>query len=130
METETTRAVDKTELDYFFEAECFSKNRSDSVNIADVDIKQKIANVCNSVRVPLATNILPMWEWKQSDEPELFKVAQVILSLPATQVTIGRIVDAQKLMTTQLNERLADETIANIMITKLNIESLDSIGFI
>jgi uncharacterized Fe-S cluster-containing MiaB family protein len=100
-----------------------------TTNHDDVDIQQKISNVCNSIKVPLPTNVLKLWESKRYEEPELFKIAQVVLSVPSTQISVNRAIGAHELLTTYSNQKVAPETIGNIMITKLNSEVLESFKF-
>ena len=74
--------------------------------------------------------ILQYWELKRFSHPELYKLSQVVLSIPSTQVSVERSFSAMALIVSHLRTRLSSETINELMIVKQNIDPLSKVNFV
>lgn len=60
------------------------------------------------------------WEEKKFVYPNLYQLAKVVHSVPATQVSVERAFSALRLVLTDLRCNLSAETLQKIMFVKLN----------
>jgi hAT family C-terminal dimerisation region len=93
----------------------------------DDDIKQKIFNLANQAPINLSENVLQNWERRRYDDANLFQISQIILAVPPTQVSVERAFSALGLVLTARRNRLADKTIDDLLVCKLNVEIFDRI---
>ncbi|XP_033242774.1 uncharacterized protein LOC117186299 isoform X3 [Drosophila miranda] len=68
----------------------------------------------------LTSNIMEYWEEHRYRFPNLYQLAKVVHSVPATQVSVERSFSALKMMLTDQRCNLADETLSKLLFVKLN----------
>lgn len=91
----------------------------------DRSIRQKLTQLANGKMASLETNVLQYW--RNNNNNDMKKLAQIALAVPATQVSVERAFSALSLILTKLRSKLSNKTINNILITKLNYSVLDNI---
>lgn len=91
----------------------------------DRSIRQKLTVLANVKMASLETNVLQYW--RNNNNNDMKKLAQIALAVPATQVSVERAFSALSLILTKLRSKLSNKTINNILITKLNYSVLDNI---
>ncbi|XP_039430553.2 uncharacterized protein LOC120413688 [Culex pipiens pallens] len=69
-------------------------------------------------------DVMKYWMKQRTGQPELYRLAMVVLSAPSTQVIIERSFSALKLILSDLRQRLSDPRIQDLMILKLNPDLL------
>ncbi|XP_055623388.1 uncharacterized protein LOC129766817 [Toxorhynchites rutilus septentrionalis] len=67
------------------------------------------------------------WIKRKSSHPELYAVANVVFATPSSQVSVERAFSALALVLSNQRTCLKEETLANIMIIKLNKDAFDQI---
>ncbi|XP_055634637.1 uncharacterized protein LOC129774737 [Toxorhynchites rutilus septentrionalis] len=67
------------------------------------------------------------WIKRKSSHPELYAVAKVVFATPSSQVSVERAFSALALVLSNQRTCLKEETLANIMIIKLNKDAFDQI---
>lgn len=72
-------------------------------------------------------DVLNYWLLEQVRNPQMFRLASVVLSAPSTQVSVERAFSALKLILTDHRQRLSDQRIQDIMVLKLNPDLLQEI---
>ncbi|XP_058817748.1 uncharacterized protein LOC131681060 [Topomyia yanbarensis] len=65
-------------------------------------------------------NVWQHWIDRKDSHPELYSVAMVVLAVPSNQVSVERAFSALGLILTNLRTGLGDDTLANILMIKLN----------
>lgn len=65
-------------------------------------------------------NVWSHWLRRKTTHPELHAVAMIVLSTPSNQVSVERSFSALALVLSNLRTGLAEETLANILMIKLN----------
>lgn len=70
--------------------------------------------------IDVNVNIMNYWEEKKYTYPRLYRLAKVLHSVPATQVSVERAFSALKLVMTDLRCNLSSESLKKIMFLKLN----------
>lgn len=99
-----------------------SSNSSSALNP-----KEMIKNILNDFigeELPLTASILPYWNSKIETNPELYKLASVLMAIPPTQTTVERVFSALALVLTSHRTRLGDQTLENILLVRLNHDLL------
>lgn len=74
-------------------------------------------------------NLLDYWQSRRFESPLLYKLAQVALSVPPTQVEVERMFSALVLILSHLRNRLSREVLDAIMILKMNLDLIKCIDF-
>jgi hAT family C-terminal dimerisation region len=115
------------DLDHFFRIKFNQPATHSTVNKTDEEMQQKILNISNQVQLSLSDNVLHNWEMRRYDEPNLFKISQVVLAVPPTQVSVERAFSALGLILTARRNRLSDKTIDDLLVCKLNSDVFDRI---
>lgn len=70
--------------------------------------------------IDLNVDIMCYWEDKKFTYPRLYRLAKIVHSVPATQVSVERAFSALKLVLTDLRSNLSADSIKKIMFLKLN----------
>ncbi|XP_060880137.1 uncharacterized protein LOC132952033 isoform X3 [Metopolophium dirhodum] len=118
--SEDLRIIDEEEDEFeqFLNTTCGPQAVSCSTQVQLPDIKSIIDSFDRVERISYDTNIRDYWILKQKDIPELYKLAQVLLAIPATQVSVERCFSSLKYI---LNRRdLSPTILENIMLVKCN----------
>lgn len=98
-----------------------------STHLTQRNIKQKLENLCYNDRVPFDTNILDYWKGNYNKDPDIGRLAEIALAVPATQVSVERAFSALSTILTKMRSKLSKDTINNILIVKLNDNVLNKI---
>lgn len=98
-----------------------------STRLTERNIKQKLENLCYNDRVTFDTNVLDYWKGIYNKDPDLGRLAEVALAVPATQVSVERAFSALSTILTKMRSKLSKETINNILIVKLNDDILNKL---
>lgn len=77
----SSQNVGMSDLDKFFDDE-LAPNTANTQTLELQSIKQQIANLKNSARLPLKTNILQVWRDVKYKTPDLYKLAMTVLGVP------------------------------------------------
>lgn len=80
--------------------------------IETYDVEQK--------RLNRKINILQFWEKKRKSQPELYKLAMVILSLPATQVSVERLFSGLKCILSPLRTNINERILKDQLLVRSN----------
>lgn len=86
------------------------------------ELKVAIAEIdyYNPKPIALDRDIMEYWEEKKFVFPNLYQLAKVVHSVPATEVSVERAFSALRLVLTDLRCNLSTETLQKIMFVKLN----------
>lgn len=88
-----------------------------------LDARQKITKILNDFNgegLPLTASVLEYWKEKSNTDPELYKLASVMMTIPPTQTSVERVFSALALVLTSHRTKLEDETLENILLVRLN----------
>lgn len=72
-------------------------------------------------------NVLKWWNEKRITYPVLYKVAEVVFSVPATQISIKRLLSQLNFVCNSLQSKLPSENIDEILILKTNLMMFEKI---
>lgn len=92
------------------------------------NIRQKLDALTYGQKLPFATNILDYWKNLSTKEKDLFKLAEVILAVPSSQVSVERAFSALSTIVTKQRTRLSSATINNLLIVKLNNNIIEKVS--
>lgn len=86
------------------------------------ELKVAIAEIdyYNPKPIALDRDIMEYWEEKKFVFPNLYQLAKVVHSVPATEVSVERAFSALRLVLTDLRCNISTETLQKIMFVKLN----------
>lgn len=65
-------------------------------------------------------DVLEHWRGLQSSDPEMAELANVVLSIPASQVSVERAFSSLPLILTKKRTRLGDQNLERLLFVKLN----------
>lgn len=65
-------------------------------------------------------DVLVYWHDQRLVEPELFALSQVVLAVPATQVSVERAFSALGYVLSDRRLNISEENLANVLFVKLN----------
>lgn len=88
-------------------------------------IKTQLPTLCERRREPFEIDILQYWSKQCQDNLKLTQLVEVVLAVPATQVSVERAFSALATVLTKLRSKLTNRSLSNILITKLNFELID-----
>ncbi|XP_065323887.1 uncharacterized protein LOC135930982 [Gordionus sp. m RMFG-2023] len=123
----STSNYKKTKLDLYIERDC--KKGPIFYELCNSDIKLKIKSLLYNKRLPSSQDILQYWVSRKHQDAELFKLSQIILAAPCTQVSVERAFSALALTVTSLRTRLDKDILDDILIIKLNRTLLNNVIF-
>lgn len=92
-------------------------------------IKQQIFYLKNRNRMPLNVNAMQQWQENSLVNPELYKLACVLLAVPTSQVSVERAFSALACVLTNRRTRIGKENLENILLVKLNYALIDKVVF-
>ncbi|CAI6358146.1 unnamed protein product [Macrosiphum euphorbiae] len=93
-----------------------SINLNNSIN----DIKKKIEDFANTDRVHYKENVVQYWLAKKNEMPQLFELAEIVMAVPATQVSVERSFSGLKFILSDLRSSLSSQMLENILIIRGN----------
>jgi hAT family C-terminal dimerisation region len=71
-------------------------------------------------RLDKRANILTFWEDNKLIMPELYKLAQTVLAVPATQVSVERLFSGMKFILSHLRASMNSDILEDILIVRSN----------
>lgn len=74
----------------------------------------------DGVSEQLKSTIWEIWERKKQTDPELYNLAMTVFSIPPTQTTVERSFSALAIVLNSHRTRLADNSLENILLVRLN----------
>lgn len=82
-----------------------------------------IVNICRMFRperAKLKEDVLVYWQNNKDNYPELYKLAEIVLAVPGTQVSVERLFSMLKFILNSLRNRLSSDIINDILFLKAN----------
>ncbi|KYM94576.1 Zinc finger BED domain-containing protein 4, partial [Cyphomyrmex costatus] len=70
-------------------------------------------------RISRRINILEFWEEKKQDQLELYKLAMIVLAVPATQVSVERLFSGLKFILSPLRTNISENILENYCLLEL-----------
>lgn len=89
-----------------------------SVNNIESVINDYIENVVNGPRLQSSANILDYWKVKKNENPEL--LPQILMAVPATQVSVERLFSNLAFIYNPLRSRLSENVLEAIILIRSN----------
>lgn len=92
------------------------------------DDVQTIIQQFDGVEQPASISVLEYWEKNKQVNPDLYRLASAVFTIPPTQTTVERAFSSFAIVFSSHRTRLHSETLQNILLTRLNhdmyVESL------
>ncbi|XP_065314825.1 zinc finger BED domain-containing protein 4-like [Gordionus sp. m RMFG-2023] len=127
LDTIPTCSHSKDNLDDDFEDllmshESLNKNSSQGIENYNkcVEIEYIIRSFDNIERLEKDANLLNYWGNVKNSMPELYKLAMVVLAVPATQVSVERAFSSLKFILSAQRTKLNPEILENILVIRSN----------
>jgi hypothetical protein len=94
-------------------------------------IRQQINSFLAEMRLSSGVQLNPLKYWysKRDEEPDIYKVSQVVYGAAFSQVKVERDFSGFALVLTHLRTLLADNTLNAILVFKKNLDLLDRVKF-
>ncbi|KAF0751313.1 zinc finger BED domain-containing protein RICESLEEPER 1-like isoform X2, partial [Aphis craccivora] len=73
-------------------------------------------------RIPYESDIREYWSLKEKEMPELYEISQILMSIPATQVSVERTFSTLKFILSDLRGNLSPALLESILIIKCNTQ--------
>lgn len=119
MVTETTQCEDEFETS--LQNEC--QVTTAAADPDQVGLKLKLINLSNlKHRLPNTTDVVKYWEARKHEDPELYELAMIALSVPVTQVSVERCFSVLKLLLENHRLRMAEARLDDLMVIRCNRE--------
>ena len=100
----------------------------------DFNLKSELIKLSHEERIKNSSNksfdVLEHWEVRRSSHSQIYKISQVVLSFPATQVSVERAFSALAFILSHWRSMMGSETINNLMLVMQNIDLLDQVNFV
>lgn len=84
----------------------------------DFEVYKMIRNYTD--KKPLETNVLEYWHNKRFGCPILYKLASIVLAVPASQVSVERCFSTLRFILSDYRTRMNENTLENLMMVMLN----------
>lgn len=109
-------------MDHFLSASFGETSENNSSDEKLEEILRDIDFFTISGRYPLNTDVLQFWHAKRLESGwiNLSNLAKIVLSVPATQVSVERCFSALKLVLSDQRTNLTKENLENILMIRLN----------
>lgn len=138
MQSSSTTMIDKQEILNDFidtdELEIYLRNQDDSSQSSDFGnfsnsqtsaVGTKIETLLKSFyienkRLNHKTNILQFWDSKKAIYPELFELSNIILSVPATQVSVERLFSSLKFVLSPYRSNVSAKNLEDQLLIRSN----------
>ncbi|KAF0721881.1 zinc finger BED domain-containing protein RICESLEEPER 1-like isoform X1 [Aphis craccivora] len=106
------------------ENECTPSVDNDNVETDDFELflKSRSGKFDDVQRIPYDSNIRDYWRLKEKEMPEFYEISQVLMSIPATQVSVERSFSSLKFILSDLRGNLSPTLLESIMILKCNTQ--------
>ncbi|XP_036317585.1 uncharacterized protein LOC118732561 [Rhagoletis pomonella] len=90
----------------------------------EMAFKERLAKLCDREMEPFDSNILDNFRKLYRNDADMLQLMEVVLAIPATQVSVERAFSALSTILTKLRTKLSKKSLSNLLITKLNFELL------
>lgn len=97
-----------------------SVDTDSSVSQSAQDVSEFLEPFRRQPQVDRKTNVLQWWETKQKIYPQLYVMAQIVLSLPVTQVSVERLFSGLKFILSDLRYSMKSPILNDLMIVRTN----------
>lgn len=104
-----------------------SSAQQQTSNPPDENIQTKLKSFIG-ISMSMNESIFDYWDKSKHAQPELYKLASIIHSVPPTQTTVERAFSAMALILSPLRTTLNDKNLENILLIRLNREIFESIS--
>lgn len=99
---------------------CLTSSReSDLYLLRRIENKLEVYNV-EQKRLHRKNNILQFWDEQKNDQPELYKLAMIVLSVPATQVSVERLFSGLKFILSPLRTNIKENILEDQLLVRAN----------
>jgi hypothetical protein len=99
---------------------CSSSSReSDLYLLRQIETEIEKYNI-EQKRLSRKVNVLQFWEERKNSQPELHKLAMVVLSVPATQVSVERLFSGLKFILSPLRINVNEKILENQLLVRAN----------
>lgn len=130
--TEAVRVSDITENDKF-DLDKFIDNldatTSNQQNIYNIGMHEKLKSLLQKDRISSSANVLHYWNVEKYTDSDMFKLCNVVLGAPSTQVSVERSFSALPVILAKKRFRLTPENLQNVLLIRLNQDLLKNIDF-
>ncbi len=86
----------------------------------NAEIEKLLDGFLKEPRLQKKCNVLKYWVKKSLDEPILFRLAKVVLAVPATQVSVERLFSSLKFVLSPQRSQLAENVLNNVLVIRAN----------
>ncbi|XP_071579126.1 zinc finger BED domain-containing protein 4-like [Temnothorax nylanderi] len=107
------------ERQHNFTSSYLSSKESDLYLLHRVETELERYNI-EQKRLNRKINVLPFWEEKKQNQPELYKLAMTVLSVPATQVSVERLFSGLKFILSPLRTNINEHILENQLLIRAN----------
>lgn len=83
-------------------------------------VKESLIEFLNEPLLDHSQNIFSYWKLKKKSFPLLYQLAQIVLSAPATQVTVERLFSSLKFVLSNLRMSFKDNLVDDILFIRNN----------
>jgi len=97
-----------------------TSRESDLYSLRRIEHKLQIYDV-EQKRLNRKSNILQFWDEQKSNQPELYKLAMTVLSVPATQVSVERLFSGLKFILSPLRTNVKESILEDQLLVRANI---------
>lgn len=86
-----------------------------------INIRSKLENL-QILSTDLTICVWKYWLAKKDEDPQIYRLATAIHSIPPTQTTVERAFSTLSIVMNSRRSRLSDQSLQNILLVKLNAE--------
>lgn len=83
-------------------------------------LNEYIENVVKGKRLPYSTSILDYWKSQKYEKLELYKLSQILMAVPATQVSVERLFSNLSFIYSPLRSKLSENILESIILIRSN----------
>lgn len=83
-------------------------------------INDYIENIGKTPRLQSSDNILEYWNLNKNSKPELYQLSQILMAVPATQVSVERLFSNLAFIYNPLRSRLSENVLETIILIRSN----------
>lgn len=83
-------------------------------------LNEYIENVVKGKRLPYSTSILDYWKGQKYEKLELYKLSQILMAVPATQVSVERLFSNLSFIYSPLRSKLSENILESIILIRSN----------
>lgn len=118
-DTDCSSKTPLTSLEKFLRAKEKEKEKEICTDPTEI-IRAQINDFKKIERQPGDSNLFKFWEERKLSFPELYLLAQIVHSIPSTEVKVERNFSTLKFILNRLRNRLLDNELEKILLIKLN----------